>query len=64
MRMEFLAARSDFRTHFANGGKEPFDKFIRYHEAEPEQATEAPTSNTLEQIARMFGAPVEVRNGK
>lgn len=66
MRLEFLLARSDWRSYMthANGGKEPFDKFVRYHEAEPEPLAEAPTRTSLEQIARMFGAPVEVRNGK
>lgn len=64
MRLEFLFARSDWRNYMSNGGKEPFDQFVRYHEVEPEPLAEAPTSNTLEQIACMFGAPVEVRNGK
>lgn len=64
MRLEFLFARSDWRSYMTNGGKDPFDKFVRYHDPDPEPLAEAPTRNSLEQIARMFGAPVEVRNGK
>lgn len=63
-RLEFLFARSDWQRHASNGGKETLDKFLRYHDAPVEEAPAQPTTASLEMIARMFRAPVEVRHGK
>lgn len=63
-RLEFLMGRSDWCRHVSYGGKETLDKFLRYFDAPPEEKPAEPTTASLEQIARMFGAPVEVRNGR
>lgn len=55
MRMEQLHAMSDFRSLQMNGVKVPFDQLVRYHDAEEPQEV------TLEDIARRFGVPYEVR---
>lgn len=55
MRMEQLHAMSDYRMLQVNGSKVTFDKLVRFHEPdEPEEVT-------LEDIARRFGVPYEVR---
>lgn len=54
MRLEQLHAMSDFRHAQMNGVKVPFDKLVRYHDAEEPEVT-------LEDIARRFGVPYEVR---
>lgn len=55
MRLEQLHAMSDFRSAQMSGVKVTFDKLVRFHDAEePEQVT-------LEDIARRFGVPYEVR---
>jgi hypothetical protein len=63
-RLEYLLGRSDWRRDASNGGKETLDKFLRYHDAPPEDEPAKPTTASLEMIARMFRAPVEVRHGK
>ncbi|CAN7677290.1 hypothetical protein LJR039_005406 [Pseudorhodoferax sp. LjRoot39] len=64
-RIEFLFGRSDWQRNASNGGKETLDKFLRYHDPhEEQQEATAPTAASLEMIARMFRAPVEVRNGR
>ncbi|PZP90646.1 MAG: hypothetical protein DI587_38060 [Variovorax paradoxus] len=60
-RLEFLFGRSDWQRNASNGGKETLDKFLRYHDAPAEEAPAQPTTASLEMIARMLGAPVEVR---
>lgn len=47
---------SDYRYHLSQGGKLKFDQFIRFHDAEEEVATD------LLAVAKMFGAPVEIKN--
>lgn len=56
MRMEQLMAMSDFRRHVSRGGKEGYDKFVRFHA--PVESEEV----TLEDIAKKFGRPYEVRS--
>jgi hypothetical protein len=63
-RLEFLFGRSDWQRNASNGGKETLDKFLRYHDAPPEDEPAKPTTASLEMIARMFRAPVEVRHGR
>ncbi|RCW73805.1 hypothetical protein [Pseudorhodoferax soli] len=60
-RLEFLFGRSDWQRHASNGGKETLDKFLRYHDAPPEEKPAEASPASLEMIARMFGAPVDVR---
>lgn len=55
MRLEQLHAMSDFRALQMNGVKVPFDQLVRYHDADEPQEV------TLEDIARRFGVPYEVR---
>lgn len=54
MRLEQLFAMSDFRYNRANGGKATFDQFVRYHEKDDSEST-------LEDIAKLFGVPYEVK---
>lgn len=63
-RLEYLFARSDWLRHLSTGGKETLDKFLRYYDAPPEEKPVEPSAASLEVIARMFGKPVEIRNGR
>ena len=63
-RLEFLFGLSDWRRNASHGGKDSLDKFLRYHDAQDEQQPAEATTASLEMIARMFGARVEVRHGK
>lgn len=63
-RLEYLFARSDWLRHVLHGGKETLDKFLRYYDGPPEDNMAEPSAASLEVIARMFGAPVEVRHGR
>lgn len=56
MRLEYLFGMSDYRYHLSQGGKLDFAKFIRYH------GTEEPLETDLFAIAKMFGAPLVVKN--
>ncbi|KQP37555.1 hypothetical protein [Pseudorhodoferax sp. Leaf274] len=60
-RLEFLFGRSDWVRHASHGGKEPLDKFLRYYDEPPQEKPAEASAASLEMIARMFGAPVEVR---
>lgn len=55
MRLEQLFAISDYRYHSANGGKSTFDRFVRYHDKDDGEVT-------LEDVAKMLGAPYEVKS--
>jgi hypothetical protein len=63
-RLEFLFGRADWMRNVSNGGKETLDKFLRYYDAPPEEKPAEPSAASLEVIARMFGKPVEIRNGR
>jgi hypothetical protein len=63
-RLEFLFGRADWMRNVSIGGKETLDKFLRYYDAPPEEKPAEPSAASLEVIARMFGKPVEIRNGR
>lgn len=63
-RLEYLLGRSDWRRNTSYGGKDTLDKFLRYHDPQEEQQPAEASAASLEMIARMLGAPVEVRHGK
>lgn len=65
MRLEYLVAMSDYRYHLSQGGKLKFEQFVRFHDvADPQEQTADPGAGGLLEVAKLLGAPLEVRERK
>lgn len=65
MRLEYLFAMSDYRYHLSHQGKLKFEQFVRFHDvADPNEQTAAPDAGGILEVAKLLGAPLEVRQRK
>lgn len=65
MRLEYLFAMSDYRYHLSQQGKLKFEQFVRFHDVADDQAqTAAPDAGGILEVAKLLGAPLEVRERK